>query len=102
MEKWKINWKLGVHRGIYGKGEHVSNENDCLRLLGQDATGCKKPVVHCMVGQRSKIVKDFKFAPLMFVTLGLGSQISLLRAIFRGLGAQSPRVQTPRVQRTTP
>ena len=45
--------------------------------------------------------KDFKFVPLMFVTLGLRSQIPLVRAIFRGLGTQIPGVQTLRVQRKT-
>ena len=34
-------------------------------------------------------VKNFKFVSLMFVTLGLGSQIPLLRAIFHGLGTQT-------------
>ena len=47
-------------------------------------------------------VKDCKFVPFMFVTLGFGSQIPLLRAIFHGLGAQNPRVQALRVQRKAP
>ena len=34
----------------------------------------------------------------MFVSLGFASQIRLLRAIFHGLGAPNPRVQTLRVQ----
>ena len=34
-------------------------------------------------------VKDLWFAPLMFATLGFGSQIPLLRAIFHGLGTQT-------------
>ena len=34
-------------------------------------------------------VKDFKFVPLMFVTLGFGSQIPLLRTTFHGLGTQT-------------
>ena len=29
-------------------------------------------------------LKDFKFVPLMFVTLGFGSQILVFRAIFHG------------------
>ena len=40
------------------------------------------------------LIKDFKFAPLMFVTLGFGSQKASLRAIFHGLEAQNPRAQT--------
>ena len=34
-------------------------------------------------------VADSKVVPLMFVNLGSGSQIPLLRAIFRGLGTQT-------------
>ena len=34
-------------------------------------------------------IKDFKFVPLIFVTIGFGSQIPLRRAIFYGLGAQT-------------
>ena len=41
------------------------------------------------------MIKDFKFVPLMFVTLGLGSQIPLSRD-------PNPRVQTLRVQRKFP
>ena len=29
-------------------------------------------------------IKDFKFVPLMFVTLGVGYQIPLFRTIFHG------------------
>ena len=47
------------------------------------------------------VVRDFKFVPLVFVTLGFGSQIPLLRAVFHSLAAQNPRVQTLRVQRKT-
>ena len=32
---------------------------------------------------------DFKFVPLMFVTLGLGTQIPILRTILHGLGTQT-------------
>ena len=35
------------------------------------------------------IIKDFKFVPLMFVPLGFGPQIPLMRAIFHGLGIQT-------------
>ena len=47
-------------------------------------------------------INDFKSVPVLFVTLGLGSQILFFRAIFHGLGTQTPGVQTLRVQRTTP
>ena len=39
---------------------------------------------------RLRRFKDFKFVPLMFVPLGFGSQIPLLRAIFHGLRTQTP------------
>ena len=39
-------------------------------------------------------IKDFKFVPLMFVTLGFRSQIPLFRTIFRALRTQNPREQT--------
>ena len=35
------------------------------------------------------LFKDCKFVPLMFVTLGVGSPIPLLRASFHGLGTQT-------------
>ena len=37
----------------------------------------------------------------MFVTLGFGSQIPLSRAIFHGLGTQTPGVETLRVERNS-
>ena len=42
--------------------------------------------------------KDFKFVPLMFVTLGFGPQILLSRAIFHGSGTQAhkPKRTTPK------
>ena len=36
-------------------------------------------------------IKDFKFVPSMFVILGFGSQIPLLKAVFHGLGTQAQR-----------
>ena len=47
-------------------------------------------------------IKDFKFVPVMFVTLGFGSQRSLFMAIFPWLRDPNSRVQTLRVQRKTP
>ena len=40
------------------------------------------------------VIKDFKFVPLMFVPLGSGSQMPLLRAIFHDLGTQTQGYKT--------
>ena len=98
---------MGLYAGI----------RECLGIYVQEAKGLDNPgrasgsACWCILGSSGKLqplgqsppaVKDFKFVPLMFVPLSFGSQIPLLRAIFHGLGTQTPRVQTLRVQRKTP
>ena len=53
--------------------------------------GSRVKLAECMLlgGSGVKPFKDFKFVPLVFVTLGFGAQISLLRAIFHGFGTQT-------------
>ena len=62
------------------------------------------PYIVVMQGYIGICIKDFKFVPFMFVTLGFGSHLPFFRAIVHGssLRAQNPRIQTLRVQRKTP
>ena len=63
-----------------------------LKPRFQTLTSTLSPSSHTRACQSP--LKDVKFIPLMYVTLGFGSQIPLLRAIFHGLETQTPGVQT--------